>query len=248
LEVDIQPIDEALAKEAVEMSINAQKTAGSGAQPVSGTRLSWIEKDGAWICHVDPSSPLSMNEMRVYAVPTLSAPLIHYKVTVSPTASTSNSSAADQDVNVFVSLTHDAPDLLHHHFINVDYGISTLNFSLTDPVPPVLYVGIQGASDVPSQYAMDVQVSLNPFESPQGDTAGPTTDIEMNPPPDSELCTNCQTWIPSRTIAMHRAFCERNNVRCDKCGRVMKKEDATTHWHCSVYDCGKVYYYISVCQ
>lgn len=240
LEVDIQPTDEALAREAVERSMNAQKIPGSGAQAVSGTRLSWTEKDGNWICHVDPTSDLSMNETRVYALPTLSAPLTHYKVTVTPIASTSSSASADPDINVFISLTHDAPDLLHHHFLNVDHGVSNLYFRLTDPLPPVLYLGIQGASDVPSQFALDAQVSVNSFEQPQSSITTPTLDVDTERPVDSELCSNCQTWIPSRTIVMHRAFCERNNAKCDKCGRVMKRVDAATHWHCSVYDCDKV--------
>ncbi|KAJ1569797.1 hypothetical protein HK096_001412 [Nowakowskiella sp. JEL0078] len=51
---------------------------------------------------------------------------------------------------------------------------------------------------------------------------------------DYERCGNCRQWIPTRTLNMHKAFCERNNKACLICGLVMKKEDFPNHWHCGL--------------
>ncbi|KAG0348758.1 hypothetical protein BG004_004225 [Podila humilis] len=54
--------------------------------------------------------------------------------------------------------------------------------------------------------------------------------------PGYQPCTNCGSWIPERTMMLHANFCLRNNTRCNKCGEVMKKEDAASHYHCEHCD------------
>ncbi|RUP45744.1 ubiquitin fusion degradation protein UFD1-domain-containing protein [Jimgerdemannia flammicorona] len=56
--------------------------------------------------------------------------------------------------------------------------------------------------------------------------------------PGYSRCANCGSWVPERTIALHEGFCARNNIKCEKCEKVMKKgsEEAERHWHCDICD------------
>lgn len=51
---------------------------------------------------------------------------------------------------------------------------------------------------------------------------------------DTEQCQNCKHFIPSRTIALHEAYCRRHNVTCQHagCGVVLRVEEASNHVHC----------------
>ncbi|KJZ76915.1 hypothetical protein HIM_03792 [Hirsutella minnesotensis 3608] len=52
--------------------------------------------------------------------------------------------------------------------------------------------------------------------------------------PDEEQCQNCLQWIPKRTMMLHENFCRRNNVTCEHCRSVFKKDSIEwqAHWHC----------------
>ncbi|KAF8414133.1 hypothetical protein HHK36_002132 [Tetracentron sinense] len=51
---------------------------------------------------------------------------------------------------------------------------------------------------------------------------------------NSVECRNCRHYIPSRTIALHEAYCSRHNVICQHagCGVVLRKEEVANHVHC----------------
>eukprot|EP00250_Pteridium_aquilinum_P035736 c9877_g1_i1 orf=247-2331(-) len=55
----------------------------------------------------------------------------------------------------------------------------------------------------------------------------------------SEVCGNCMQVIPSRTIALHEAYCRRHNTVCKYpgCGVVLRQEELKKHVHCS--KCGQ---------
>ncbi|KAI1204335.1 ubiquitin fusion degradation protein UFD1-domain-containing protein [Annulohypoxylon truncatum] len=52
--------------------------------------------------------------------------------------------------------------------------------------------------------------------------------------PDEETCKNCLQRIPKRTIILHENFCLRNNVACPQCRNVFQKtsDEWRKHWHC----------------
>lgn len=52
--------------------------------------------------------------------------------------------------------------------------------------------------------------------------------------PGEVICKNCHQNIPKRTVALHEAFCYRNNVLCPHCSNVFLKHSETwkNHWHC----------------
>lgn len=56
---------------------------------------------------------------------------------------------------------------------------------------------------------------------------------------DTVECRNCKHYIPSRTIALHEAYCRRHNVPCQYagCGVVLRIEEAKNHVHCD--KCGQ---------
>lgn len=58
---------------------------------------------------------------------------------------------------------------------------------------------------------------------------------------DTEQCRNCRHYIPSRTIALHEAYCSRHNVICQHtgCGVVLRIEEFKNHIHCD--RCGKAF-------
>ncbi|MED6159945.1 hypothetical protein PIB30_046976 [Stylosanthes scabra] len=58
---------------------------------------------------------------------------------------------------------------------------------------------------------------------------------------DTEQCRNCKHYIPSRTIALHEAYCIRHNVVCQHtgCGVVLRTEEAKNHIHCD--RCGQAF-------
>ncbi|XP_054797157.1 uncharacterized protein LOC129302361 [Prosopis cineraria] len=58
---------------------------------------------------------------------------------------------------------------------------------------------------------------------------------------DTEQCRNCKHYIPSRTIALHEAYCSRHNVICQHagCGIVLRIEESKNHIHCD--RCGKAF-------
>ncbi|KAJ2616865.1 hypothetical protein H4S08_000607 [Coemansia sp. RSA 1365] len=57
---------------------------------------------------------------------------------------------------------------------------------------------------------------------------------------DERLCNNCGSSVPIARFEMHRAVCERHNVKCPSCSRIFKRgsTEHSQHWHCDI--CGEV--------
>lgn len=64
----------------------------------------------------------------------------------------------------------------------------------------------------------------------RNDTDGANSDAYAVP--DTVQCTNCKEDIPRARLALHSAYCERHNTRCNACGRVLRKALKESHWHC----------------
>lgn len=58
---------------------------------------------------------------------------------------------------------------------------------------------------------------------------------------DTVECRNCKRHIPSRTIALHEAYCSRHNIVCQHagCGVVLRIEERERHVHCE--KCSKAF-------
>ncbi|KAJ2083767.1 hypothetical protein H4R24_000538 [Coemansia sp. RSA 988] len=53
---------------------------------------------------------------------------------------------------------------------------------------------------------------------------------------EERMCTNCGSSVPNARFEMHRAVCERHNVKCSSCSRIFKRGSAELdqHWHCDI--------------
>ncbi|KAJ4976525.1 hypothetical protein NE237_001631 [Protea cynaroides] len=87
-----------------------------------------------------------------------------------------------------------------------------------------------------SNYRISVDVQDNKNRS-----VGEASSSSLTMDVDSVECRNCKHFIPSRTIALHEAYCSRHNVICPHagCGVVLRREEATKHVHCE--KCGRAF-------
>lgn len=76
--------------------------------------------------------------------------------------------------------------------------------------------------------------SLRITQSPE--TTPTNTLVEDSSDPDSTPCPNCHQPIPTRTLPLHTTFCARNNIPCPhpSCNRVFLRNSPSlsSHWHC----------------
>ncbi|KAF9189676.1 hypothetical protein BGZ51_009268 [Haplosporangium sp. Z 767] len=72
--------------------------------------------------------------------------------------------------------------------------------------------------------------------SPATTHAAPKDEIPNKDAPGYQECMNCGSWIPERTMMLHSNFCHRNNIKCERCGEVMKKDELPNHFHCDHCD------------
>ena len=47
-------------------------------------------------------------------------------------------------------------------------------------------------------------------------------------------CLNCWSKVPEYSFARHSAFCERQNIKCQRCSKIFQKKDFSSHWHCEM--------------
>ncbi|XP_021768293.1 uncharacterized protein LOC110732635 [Chenopodium quinoa] len=123
-----------------------------------------------------------------------------------------------------------------HHWSSHDMGSKTLILNSQDQNLGLgtYSVGIYGFKGTTKyKVLVNIQDSIN-----CGQQAGlSTSSIDV----DSVECGNCKHYIPSRSIALHEAYCRRHNVACQYagCGVILRLEDAKNHVHCN--KCGKAF-------
>jgi hypothetical protein len=93
-----------------------------------------------------------------------------------------------------------------------------------------IYIGVHGYGNSLNSYELTVTYSDQPLTK-SGPSLESIDDVNANAPGYVQ-CSNCENWIPERTIALHSNFCERNNIKCSLCGTIMKKGEEKNHLHC----------------
>ncbi|KAJ3048426.1 hypothetical protein HK097_010541, partial [Rhizophlyctis rosea] len=225
LEVDIEPLDQSLAEEAVKRKFGLASSSSSSASSSSPNDVKQLTWNGTV---ANSEGKVGKDEYRYFTINT-QAEYKFYTVEVVPTES--------GDADLFISTQTEKPTMLDHDHYNVDLGASHIAFPMP-PDTPFIYIGVHGYAPL-SNFTLRVRADDNLVEKDEGEGVGGREEREK-PGPEHEQCPNCRVWVPGRTIGMHRAFCERNNAMCGWCGRVMKKEDLEAHWHCEVAGCEKV--------
>jgi hypothetical protein len=138
------------------------------------------------------------------------------------------------DVDVFVSSIYEYPDLMHHDYFNVDYGDKNMEFKVESEDYNYLFIGLISNAENELEFDLKVIRSDKPFEAQ-------VERIKLDSLKEgTEQCQNCKSWIPIATLTMHSAFCQRNNILCNKCLLVFKRSDFENHWHCEMADCDYV--------
>lgn len=123
-----------------------------------------------------------------------------------------------------------------HHWSSHDMGSKTLILSSQDPNLGLgtYSIGIYGFRGT-TKYKILLEVQDNINRGQQAGLSTSTADV------DSVECGNCKHFIPSRSIALHEAYCRRHNVVCQYagCSVILRLEDAKNHVHCN--RCGKAF-------
>ncbi|KFY30130.1 hypothetical protein V493_02113 [Pseudogymnoascus sp. VKM F-4281 (FW-2241)] len=104
-----------------------------------------------------------------------------------------------------------------------------------------LYISVHGYSppertnpatkSPPRRYILRAQSVED--STPDVSTVDLTTTEDSHGPEDVQ-CKNCHQWVPNRTMMLHENFCLRNNILCQVCQSVFKKNSPEwqSHWHC----------------
>ncbi|XP_074270245.1 uncharacterized protein LOC141593331 [Silene latifolia] len=123
-----------------------------------------------------------------------------------------------------------------HQWSSHDVGSKTLILSSRDQnlEEATFSIGVYGFKGI-SKYTISVNIQDNSTRGQQAGLSSSALDA------DTLECGNCKHFIPSRSIALHEAYCRRHNVICQHagCGVVLRVENAKNHVHCS--RCGKAF-------
>lgn len=131
------------------------------------------------------------------------------------------------------------PTRHQHEWSSHDIGSKALILSSKDKSFGIgnYSVGIYGFKGR-IKYHVSVSVQNNRNSKVGQQAASALSSMDM----DTVECKNCKHHIPSRTIALHEAYCSRHNVVCRHagCGVVLRVEEANNHIHCD--RCGQAFH------
>ncbi|KAJ7960357.1 ubiquitin fusion degradation protein 1 [Quillaja saponaria] len=143
------------------------------------------------------------------------------------------------DTDIFIS-RHPLifPNLHQHEWSSHDIGSKSLILSSKDTSlgEGTYSIGVYGFRGT-TRYKILVTIQDEANHKVGQQVSSSMSSMEM----DTEQCRNCKRYIPSRTIALHEAYCSRHNVVCQHagCGVVLRVEEAKSHIHCD--KCGQAF-------
>lgn len=224
LEVDIEALNEEQARETLKQIMSKKESTAEGSS-AGGILDAWTPVDG----HVQPGDYVDY-ELTGWD----RTQGIEVEVTMDE----------EDDIDLFaspLSSRHRArPRQEEHVFGNFECGVPSKRFRIQSSNIELegaesLYISVhspQSESAIrPSQYTLRARIVPN---SECNEESTDMTESEPAPNADEEQCKNCQQSIPKRTMMLHENFCFRNNIVCQDCGSVFRKNSPewNAHWHC----------------
>ncbi|CAK9153604.1 unnamed protein product [Ilex paraguariensis] len=149
------------------------------------------------------------------------------------------SETLDGDIDLYIS-RHPLlfPSRHQHEWSSHDMGSKTLVLSSKDQSlgAGTYSIGLYGFKGT-TKYQLSVNIENNSNRKLGQQAVSSSSSMEV----DTVECMNCKHYIPSRTIALHEAYCRRHNVICQHadCGVVLRIEEAKNHVHCD--KCGQAF-------
>ncbi|KAJ3209623.1 hypothetical protein HDU82_000448 [Entophlyctis luteolus] len=225
--LDIAPLDFALAKEAVERKLFGENKSTGGASSDAICEISVVDVEQASMQGIVSPSRYSFYKFRRLQERS-------YRIELVP--------AESSDCDLFVSVTSsvDRPTIDDHDFYDVSFGKSVVELPARESSHPsdeqFVYISVRGY-DSSNKFTLSItSIKGNP----------PQNQISTTPSSQNELgyvqCENCLQHVPVATSMMHDAFCRRNNVTTHSIGTVMiaiisvlgEKQTAPSIWRWSI--------------
>ncbi|KAL6553596.1 hypothetical protein OROGR_007438 [Orobanche gracilis] len=152
------------------------------------------------------------------------------------------SETQDGDIDLYVSRHPLLLPTLHQHvWSSHEMGSKTLVLGAEDPNfgPGNYSISVYGFKGT-SKYLLSVTVG-DVSTQKQGQLATFSSSSVLDV--DTVECRNCKRYVPSRTVALHEAYCSRHNVVCKHagCGVVLRIEERERHVHCQ--KCSKAFHH-----
>ncbi|KAF7146819.1 hypothetical protein RHSIM_Rhsim04G0048100 [Rhododendron simsii] len=143
------------------------------------------------------------------------------------------SDTQDGDTDLYISRHPPLfPTRHQHEWSSHDVGSKALILSSKDQRLGIgIYsIGVYGFKGT-VKYQVSVTIQENQDRKAGQQAVSSSSPMEM----DTVECRNCKHYIPSRTIALHEAYCSRHNVPCQYvgCGVVLRIEEVKNHIHCN---------------
>lgn len=173
---------------------------------------------------------------------------------------------ANREMNILVKLVLDNGDTLgdadlyisrhpllfptQHQYQWSSHDVGTKIVSLTEGgvslAADIYSIGVFGFRGT-SKYKIIIECQSSVQLEAMGQKLGTASAIaaksgaSSQPGADSEQCQNCKQFIPTRTIALHEAYCRRHNVVCQHkgCGAILRRDEVGKHVHC--LKCGRTF-------
>ena len=227
LEVDIEPMNEEQARETLNKRLAKSKKA-PGTTEGSSTG-GWISIDQEISGQVLPGEYVDF-ELKQW----------NRKGDLEVTTHTEDDQYVDVLVSPFSNHLRTKPRIDEHVFSDLD-SRPTKRLKLGHrnvDVEDAEYLNIalhawkpaEASSDGNKPIPFTIKVSEAKAESAKDEIDNTAMQVDS----DEVVCKNCKQHIPKRTLALHEAFCYRNNVSCPKCDNVFLKSSEAwrSHWHC----------------
>ncbi|KAK5072340.1 hypothetical protein LTR70_010452 [Exophiala xenobiotica] len=227
LEVDIEPMNEEQARETLNRRLAKAKTAPGTAEGSSTGGTIFLDQDTQG--RVLPGEYVDF-EFKQW----------DKKADIEVVTNTDEERDVDLFVTPFSSHLRARPRLDEHVFADftgrpskrLKLSHTNVNIEEAEYINIAIHAWKPEEASTENSEAIPFTLKISQASSTEETTPNVSPSAELNP--DEVICKNCKQHVPKRSLALHEAFCYRNNVSCPKCHSVfLKNSDAwKTHWHC----------------